>query len=464
MIPEWGQTVFNGAALDATTNETAELWGVGPDYGSYFQGAFSWYQEGVLANPSYHWITNLWPPGMVFLNLVAMSIAGLDGPFILTLVCITTLTWALVFTCGFFSCKTSIHRVVFVTGILIILLTTPFSYWVASDYFALPTGFALAFSLLALMALGSLKPTVSLTKVKPNIREFVVLMAIAGPLLAISLIFRIASLFAIYGAIATALVLGAWGIILRIRNYDRAELSHKISKRLFLNNRFAVQLLVISFLPILTMLSWTWIVTAKAHPMNFAYTVTVPELANAAPWRPDEQLIESGNSWLLDSSSNWACRIDKKTCAKIAQAESISPRPWAGVGEYSARDYTRLAVFAAIKNPLGYIKERAPKAWRNWSSGNVAQGLLFSLTTTVAIAVAMLQTLRKREIQAFIFVCTIFFATAPMLTILFYFYYFIPIQIGSIFYLLINQNATMTLLSQLRRTAGMKIDRKNTTK
>lgn len=56
------------------------------------------------------------------------------------------------------------------------------------------------------MASGGLKPTRSLTKAQSNIREFLVLMAVTGPHFAIYLIFRITSVFAIYGAITTAWV------------------------------------------------------------------------------------------------------------------------------------------------------------------------------------------------------------------------------------------------------------------
>ncbi len=458
MIPDWGQTEFNGSRLGASTRQTAELWMVGPDYGSYFQAALSWYRDGILADPNYQWVTNIWPPGMVFLNATVMAIVGMDGSFVLTLACVTAMIWSLVFTCGFFACKPGIQRGVFVAGILVTFLTTPFSQWIASDYFALPTGFALAFVLLALVAMRALEPPSSLSRVWPNRREVIRLVAIIGPILAISLLFRVASLWAIYGVIATAGAVGVWMVVDRIRYRGQRDLGPNILDRRLRNSRFVVRLLLISVVPILAMVGWTWTVSAKAHPEQFSYTITVPELAYGALWKTDADLIESGNPWLLDSSSNWACRVDEETCAKIATAEADSSRPYAGVDEYSTGDYMRLAIVGAIKDPLDYIRERAPKAWYNWSSGNAAQGLLFLLTTAAAIVLAASRILRERDLQALVFVSMVFSATAPMVTILFYFYYFIPIQIGSVFYLLINQDAARTLILDWRRSRGDSVD------
>ena len=265
------------------------------------------------------------------------------------------------------------------------------------------------------------------------------LAAIVGPLFSISLLFRLTSLFLVYGAIGTAIVIGGWGVLAQIYHRIRTEPSSKVASKSRANNRLAIRLLLISVVPIFTMLSWSWVVTDKAHPAKFSYTVNVAEL-NSMIWRSNEQLLKINASWLIDASANWACRIDKETCAKISRAEAVSPRPWAGAGIYSIDDYQRLAIVAALKNPVGYIADRAPKAWHNWSSGNPAQGLLFLLTSMAAITVAGSRIIRKRDFQAFIFMGLIFTATAPMLKISVQDYYFIPIQIGSIFYLLINQN------------------------
>ncbi len=449
MIPEFKKTVFSAAPLGATSREVQKLWVAGADYASYFQAAYSWYQDGVLTSPAWQWVTNIWPPGMVFLNYFVISIVGLEGKFILVLVCITVAIWSLVFTCGFFQCKSPAQRLVFSFGILVIFLTAPFSAWIASDNFALPTGFALAFALLALIVLGRLEPIFLASKANPSFRDCVLLSLVVGPLLAISALFRVASFFMIYSVVGAAVIMAIWALINRVNYRKRAAKNPNLVVRNRQNSRIAISLLLMSAIPIAATWSWTREVTEKAHPNDFSYTISVPELASYI-WRPDEQLIEIGAPWLIDSSANWACRIDKETCQKIVKAEVESPRPWAGAGEYSSSDYERLAIVSALKNPVGYIADRAPKAWRNWSSGNPAQGLLFLIVSMGAIAVAVFRVIRERNLQAFLFLSMIFFATAPMLRILFYFYYFIPIQVGSVFYLLINQEAVRHLLLKLQ--------------
>jgi hypothetical protein len=180
-------------------------------------------------------------------------------------------------------------------------------------------------------------------------------------------------------------------------------------------------------------------VSDAAHPQGLSYTVTVPELVYGAAWRTDEQLVTAGSDWLLATSSNWACRIDQTTCRAIERAERDSPRPYAGVDEYRTRDYVVKAVEAGLKNPVAYFRERAPKAWEFWAADNAAQGVFFLLSSVLAILVAARGVLHRGDIEAMIFLSFILTATLPMLWILFYFYYFIPLQVASVFYLLVNQ-------------------------
>jgi len=447
MVPEWGQTVFSGAPLDSTTRDVSKFWENAGDYGFYFGAAYSWHSDGILVNPAWQWVTNIWPPGMVFLNLFTISLVGVEGKFILALVCFTVFIWSFVFSCGFYICKSYSQRVVFLAGVVAMFLTTPFTVYIASDSFALPTGFALAFSLLGLMMLGKLEPITVLSQSLSGFRESVSLSLVAGTVFAVAALFRVTSLFAVYGAIGVIVILFGLTVIRKVISRDRGD-NQKVLIRNRQNNRFVFRLLLVSVVPIFLTLYWTQEVTTKAHPDNFSYTVSVPELASYV-WRPDSQLIEIGAPWLIESSANWACRIDKETCLKIVQAEASSPRPWAGVGKYSSSDYERLAIVSAFKNPVGYVFDRAPKAWRNWSSGNAAQGVFFLVASVAAILLAVSRTVRQRDVQAFFFLTMVFFATAPMLRVLIFYYYFIPIQIGSVFYLLINQDAARHFFSDI---------------
>jgi len=74
---------------------------------------------------------------------------------------------------------------------------------------------------------------------------------------------------------------------------------------------------------------------------------------------------------------------------------------------------------------------------------------LFLITSIAAISLAISRIIRERNLQAFFFICFVFFATAPMLRVLIFYYYFIPIQIGSVFYLLINQDAVRHFFSDI---------------
>jgi hypothetical protein len=197
---------------------------------------------------------------------------------------------------------------------------------------------------------------------------------------------------------------------------------------------FALLLFVLPGL-ILTQ-GWTTVVSEQVRPEPRSYVVTVPALAYASAWQTDEQITQRG-TWLTTTNVNWACRLDPVQCAEIERLETSSDSPYSGSGALSGEELRNRAIVAALRNPVGYVNVRAGDFWLQWSSGKPFQGGLLALIAISALLWSLRMTLRRdsrfRSLH-FLWLLYLLLSTLPMAYILFFPYYFFPIQIGSIFY------------------------------
>jgi hypothetical protein len=438
---------FHGVTIMSSGSEVAKVWAVGPDWGSYFQAALSWHESGLLADPNWHWVTNLWPPGMVLWHYLVLEIFGLESRIVLVEIGLTSVVWGTVLYSGIHFAESRREALTFLGGMALLFLTTPFQDWIFGQSFALPQGYAVASVLLAIALTARCSALTSNPGNRQQYRHLIFASVGVGLLLSVSALFRISSLWAVYFIAFFALVYGGFQLVNQTkRRFSQSKPVEWTSKR---PSAFAVTVLLICFVPVVAVQVWTSIVSSAAHPANRSYTLTEPTLAYGQVWRTDDDLISAGGAWAVAAGTNWACRIDSEMCSRIAEAESVSARPYAGVGTYSTRDYIRLAAFAAIKNPIEYIRERAPKAWDSWAHGNHFQGLVFVATTISALTLALSSLLRKKDLASLLLICYATASTLPMLHILFASYYFFPIQISSVFYLLIRHNTIQPWRSRL---------------
>jgi hypothetical protein len=440
-------TDFHGVTVMASGSEVADAWAVGPDWGSYFQAALSWHQSGLLDDPNWHWVTNLWPPGMVLWHYLVLEIFGLQSRLILIEIVLTSIVWGTVLYSGIHFAKSRREALTFVGGMALLFLASPFQDWIFGPSFALPQGYAVASALLAIVLMAKSSALTSKPGKHESYRGLIIASVSVGFLLSMSALFRVSSLWAVYFIAFLALAVGGFQLANRTRlRFSQSGPAERTSKRA---SAFALSVLLICLIPIVVVQAWTSIVTSAAHPSQRSYILTEPTLAYGQVWRTDDDLISVGGAWAVAASTNWACRIDSQMCSKIAQAESVSARPYAGVGAYSTRDYIRLAAFAAITNPIEYVRERTPKAWDAWAQGNHLQGLIFAATAISALTLAISSTLRKRDLASLVFVCYVGASTLPMLHLLFVPYYFFPVQISSVFYILIRYDTIQSWWSRL---------------
>ncbi len=188
--------------------------------------------------------------------------------------------------------------------------------------------------------------------------------------------------------------------------------------------------------------SWTSVVTDRSHPSVRTFVTSVPELAHGARWRTDEDWESVGAGWLLNASTNWPCKLQPERCLEIQALEKASPAPYTGNGHFSAREFRNMALVAAVSDPVGYIRERAPYFWIHWSPRSDWEGAFFLATSIWALILAA-GGLRAGPVTALVAFLSLFYlliSTLPMLYILFHDYYFFPVQMGGLAAMLITRS------------------------
>lgn len=428
-------TKFQGAGVFSSSEEVSKLWVGGPDYGWYFGAAVSWWGDGVLTNPDWHWVTNLWPPGMVGLNTIALELSNGKFPlFVLGL--FTCFIWSLVFTWGIFKCKSRLSKTVYLASLGVFLISPPFNYWFLGQNFALPTGFAVGLTLVALNAS-------EIFEKRASNKGYVAGGLLVGLLLGLAAFFRVSNLWAIYFLIPILLL----SIIYHMYRLRQSPKENQNRKNTLLSGKqvkvFSMNMVAIISVSLLLVQVWTTVVTNQAHPSNRSFTTTIPELAFGQNWRTDADLSKSA-AWTLEYSTNWACRINPKRCLEIATAEASADRPYSGLGPTSTKDMVQDGIFSAISRPDLYVAERLPVAWRSWSGGNNYWGLFTLIITVLAHVLAFFLVLFLRRTDAIIFLAFTLSATLPLFWILLYPYYFLPLQVGSFYFLFTNQQMMYT--------------------
>lgn len=428
-------TKFQGAGALSSSEEVYKLWVGGPDYGWYFGAAVSWWRNGILADPDWHWVTNLWPPGMVGLNAIALELSNGKIP-LLILGLFTCFIWSVVFTWGIFKCKSGLSKTLYLASLGVFLISPPFNDWFLGQNFALPTGFAVGLTLVALNAS-------EICERRASSKGYAAGGLLVGLLLGLAAFFRVSSLWAVYLLVPISMFL----IIYHRYKLRRSPKEIQNKKNILMAEKhvkvYSMNMVAVISVSLLLVQVWTSVVTNQAHPNNRSFTITVPELAFGQNWKTDADLSKSA-AWTLEYSTNWACRINPKRCLEIATAEASADRPYSGLGPTSIKVMVQDGIFSAISRPDLYVSERLPVAWRSWSGGNKYWGIFTLIITVLAHALAFFMALVLRRIDAVIFLAFTLSATLPLFWILLYPYYFLPLQVGSFYFLFTNQQTMYT--------------------
>ena len=429
-------TDFFGASIRSSTEEVAKKWVNGQDNETVFQSAFSWYKYGILNDPYWVWVTNIWPPGMTFINYVVISIVGIEGKFIAALIAVNSGLWSLVFVQVYKSGKTWFDRMVFFSGSTYLLSSWIFQDWVMGKWFAIASGFALPFFVLAIVSVDS-----------HRLRLFASFMLTFSALIRVTsnLIVQVTGLIAVF-LIAVGYLYPA--VSLRLPRVFKSRNALEIRRR-------GIRILLLLILPIIAVEGWTSYVTNRVHPDNRAYTMSVDSLFHGMRWRTSEDLNRVGGGFIVSGTGNWACGIAPQQCTEIAERELNTSEPYSGTdnGYYTGLQLRDMAIKAALQNPIAYIEYRTPSFWKFWSNGNLVYGIVMTLVVFLAIAFATINLIRTTMIQPLLYLVFVAVNTAPLVYIHLQLNYVYPIQIVSALYLMVNsENVRRIIKAAMNRT------------
>jgi len=427
-------TNFFGASVGSSTEEVAKKWINGQDNETVFQAAFSWYKFGILNDPNWVWVTNLWPPGMIFINYAIISVIGFNGKFIAVLIAVNSCLWSSVFLFVLKSEKSRFHRMVFFVGSSYLLSSWMFQQWVMGTWFAWASGFAIPFFLLSLFSADS-----------HRLRFF------SASMLAASALTRVTSNLVVRSMVVVA-------VLMLVVAYLNPAANARFPRLIKTRNSLAIRkrgikILILLLLPVVAVEGWTSYVTERAHPEIRTYTVSVQGLLHGYRWRTSEDLNSIGGGFVVAGTGNWACVIAPEKCAEIAAREVKTTEPYSGTenGYYSGEQLRSMAINAFLTHPVAYFKYRAPSFWNYWSNGNLMLGIVMILVVCLAVVFALFELFKTYKIQPLLYLIFIAANTAPLVYIHLQSNYVFPIQLVSAFYLMFNsENVRHYVLSKIK--------------
>lgn len=420
-------TDFQSVTVWSTTSDVARIWVGSGDQQTVFQAAYSWYTNGVLRDPGWFWVTNLWPPGMTMIQFAIMHTVGSEGKFILALLALNSALWSGVLFQILKSATSNIHKAVVLAGFTYLLSSWMFEDWIMGPYFAMSSGFAIPFFLLSLFWFRE--------------KSRIVLASIA---LTISALTRVTSYLILQLAVLVGVLLIVYSYILpACRKYLLKSTSKRETGGI---RKSGLTLLVILVIPIITVVGWTEFVTNRAHPGIWTYTVPVPGLAYGMKWRTTEDINAVGGGFVVAGGGNWACAISPDRCSEIAEREATSDTPYSGNGYYSGTQLRNMAIIAAVTNPISYVEHRLPVFWKFWSNGNTVFGILMGAVLLLSTYYAIREFLARKTVQSIFFILFLIANGLPLLWIHFQLNYFIPIHLVSACYLMFNFDKCFKLI------------------
>jgi hypothetical protein len=356
-----GLDAHHGAVtLGMSPQDMVAAYGSG-DAGSYLKAAIALAQHGRVPPDSW-WVLNLWPPGMVWVDALAVAFSPfpLGATVALALsavwgVALALLTWPLV------------RRRRWLLGVavaeLLVLATWPFESWMLDDGLMYADGFAAGFLLIGLAVI--VHRTLNSGPLRLWFRDGL----LAGAATAGSVYFRASN-----NLIPVAL-LGLAGLLilaLLIRRVRHAAPSPTVQAN-------AVLTATAAFTTILLMVPYGALIFHREHRLQF---VNTQDLLYAVSWQYTDPTPLP--QWLLDAGDPLGCNLDPRQCEKfIAQ----DPPP-------SAQEL-RDALFDAIReHPGRWISLRLDTLVRQWFTfdPNPAEGyaylalLLAGLAASLALA------------------------------------------------------------------------------
>ena len=374
-LPEGLNTITSVAHVPLLTGASAFERAAGDtDAGSLMSAALSYSQTGKLLG-GYFWVLNLWPPGMVGVDVLIIAAQNATGiPAVLLMVLLNCLVWAA--SLGFYFVVIRARRGLLTAGIFAVaaLLYSGTSVWgMRNGLFYSDSFGALAFCT-ALVLLFLCAEAVG--------RRRIALAVVAGGFLGVAAYFR-----ATFELINNVLFVGGIVLVVVLLLLRRMRRSPAWTGAALAT---AVPIAVAGAVYMLVTLPWRAYAGLRIRPGDFRWS-TVADIISGQRWIPSSQL-DGVASFLDEGHINWACRLDAAVCQRIADAELGSLEPYTGRGHFTNAQFDQYTTEAALGHPLQFLQERFGMLTLGFTSetGSAIGVLAVAESLLLAIALVLL--------------------------------------------------------------------------
>lgn len=333
----WGITTHANIPLYSDAEEARFAFG-GSDAGSYLQAALGLRDFGPLGIGGNQWIYNLWPPGMVALNLIAVNVESLFSiPYLTALLLLVSFAWAALLTRLWKILESLSSGIGFV--FLLVFLLSSLSSPMITVYFGYGDGLAAGLLGLAVAELWLVKHN----STRGNIKGVLYVGTLLSGAMHLRATFETLSWFLLFVPLAIYLIWTLVGLL-------RPSISASSSKGALL------QVSLVAFVAQVLSLPWRVFAAVYIRPGDFRWS-TVPDYAWPARWVPDERISQEGR-FLIEGHGNFGCINDPVRCAEIQQLEEASDAPYSGVGHFTNEEFRSQLVESVLQLPGLYLSER----------------------------------------------------------------------------------------------------------
>ena len=333
----WGISTHAGIPLSYDAEAAREAFG-GSDAGSYLQAALGLRDLGPWGIGGNQWVYNLWPPGMVALNLVAVTVeSALSIPYLLALVILISAVWATILT-RLWKILEGIAPIAGFVFLVVFLLTSSANPMVKVD-FAYGDGIAAGLVGLAVAELWIVKGR----SVRENLKRLIYVGFLLSGAMHLRATFETLSSFLLIVPLVIYLVWAA--VSLASRNLDN-----------FSGRRALAQVSFVAFVAQILSIPWRAFAGTFIRPGDYRWS-TVLDGSWSARWVPTE-LYSPEAGFLRAGHANFACLNDPERCQEIALLEQGSLSPYTGNGFFTQEEFREMLLASFLETPLQWAQER----------------------------------------------------------------------------------------------------------
>lgn len=373
----WGISTHVGISFSSDARAAREAFG-GTDAGSYLQAALGLWDLGPRGIDGNQWVYNLWPPGMVALNLLAVTVEStLSIPYLLALVLLMAAIWAAVLTrlCKILGEVAPYFGFVF----LLVFLLTSSANPMITVYFAYGDGIAAGLVGLAIAELWIVRGR----SVRDNLKRLIYVGLLLSGAMHLRTTFETLSWFLLIVPLVAYVV---WVALSHARrNIDNVASRGALAQVSFV--AFVAQTLSIP---------WRAFAGVFIRPGDYRWS-TVLDGVWSGRWRPTE-LYSPEAGFLRAGHANFACLNDPERCQEIALFEQGSLSPYTGNGFFTQEEFREMLLASFLETPLQYAQERLGMFFLGFFSKtgggigqfDVLEGLLLLVGVVIGITTLIL--------------------------------------------------------------------------